>query len=308
MTTMTTMLVTALCFTSGCMLSTHASRPSPLGVARAQSVMEDRLDRPGVVELETVTSVDWEVPRSGLLNLDAPRAKAAHLVDGPEPIKVFFHVLRHPQHGMFIVDSGMENKLRDEPAKAAVRGIVAKYMHREKMVFHATLGDWLAAHPEPLRGVFLTHMHLDHVSGLPDAPPSTAIYVGPNETRSRDSLNGFVAPNIDRALAGKGPVNEWPYSVGSAGLPDGVVDIFGDGSVWAIATPGHTRGATAYLVQTPRGPVLLTGDSCHTRWGWDHDVEPGTFNTDTPGSKVSLAKLRALVARHPGIEVRLGHQ
>ena len=28
MTTMTTMLVTTLCFTSGCMLSTHASRPS----------------------------------------------------------------------------------------------------------------------------------------------------------------------------------------------------------------------------------------------------------------------------------------
>ena len=89
---------------------------------------------------------------------------------------------------------------------------------------------------------------------------------------------------------------------------EGVVDIFGDGSAWALWVPGHTGGSTAYLLRTPRGPVLLTGDACHTRWGWDHSVEPGSFSSDVPRSAESLARLERLVAEHPGVDVRLGHQ
>jgi hypothetical protein len=37
-------------------------------------------------------------------------------------------------------------------------------------------------------------------------------------------------------------------------------------------------------------------------------VEPGTFSGDIEASKKSLAELRSLVARHPKIEVLLGHQ
>jgi N-acyl homoserine lactone hydrolase len=87
-----------------------------------------------------------------------------------------------------------------------------------------------------------------------------------------------------------------------------VVDVFGDQTVWALLVPGHTDGSTAYLVRTPHGPVLLTGDACHTTWGWDHGVEPGSFSSDQKRSRVSLDRLRALVARHPSIEVRVGHQ
>jgi N-acyl homoserine lactone hydrolase len=87
-----------------------------------------------------------------------------------------------------------------------------------------------------------------------------------------------------------------------------VLDIFGDGSLFAILVPSHTAGSVAYLARTPRGPVLLTGDTCHTSWGWDHGVEPGSFSGNRPQNAVSLANLKALVARHPGIEVRLGYQ
>jgi hypothetical protein len=37
-------------------------------------------------------------------------------------------------------------------------------------------------------------------------------------------------------------------------------------------------------------------------------VEPGTFSSDLPRSVESLARMRKLVAEHPGVEVRLGHQ
>jgi hypothetical protein len=54
--------------------------------------------------------------------------------------------------------------------------------------------------------------------------------------------------------------------------------------------------------------VLLTGDACHTAWGWEHGVEPGSFSSDRSRSAASLAALKKLVARHPAIDVRLGHQ
>jgi hypothetical protein len=54
--------------------------------------------------------------------------------------------------------------------------------------------------------------------------------------------------------------------------------------------------------------VLLTGDACHTAWGWEHGVEPGTFSDDQQESAVSLDRLRQLAAKHPTMQVRLGHQ
>jgi glyoxylase-like metal-dependent hydrolase (beta-lactamase superfamily II) len=88
----------------------------------------------------------------------------------------------------------------------------------------------------------------------------------------------------------------------------GVSDVLGDGSLWGIWVPGHTPGSVAFLARTPGGPVLLTGDACHTAWGWKNGVAPGTFSDDVEGSADSLARLEAFVARHPKVEVRLGHQ
>ena len=292
----------------GCALSSHATVASPLGTARSSDELVALLKTPGPIELETIASCDWEVDRSGLINLNHPRAKEAGLEEGPEPIQVFFHVLRHPTEGTFLVDTGVEKALRDDPERAATQGLVAKLLHVERMTFLMPLGDWLAKEPAPPAGVFLTHLHVDHVSGVPDLPATVPLYAGAGETEARRLQNLVVAPNINRALAGKGAIREWPVSADPAKRFAGAVDIFGDGSVWALSVPGHTHGSTAYLVRSTQGPVLLTGDASHTRWGWEHDVEPGTFSDEKPGDAASLAALRAFVAAHPEIEVRFGHQ
>jgi N-acyl homoserine lactone hydrolase len=292
----------------GCTASDHATRPSDLGKASSSDQLIASLAAPGTVKLETVTSANWAVTRAGLINLDHPKAKAAGLTDGDEPIQVFFHVLRHPTKGTFIVDSGVEHAQKASPDTAAVRGIVASYMKTEQMDVPNDLASWLAKESAPLAGVFLTHLHLDHVMGLPDVPRGTAIYAGPGETTPRAFTNFLVKPSIDRALEGHVAIQEWTYAADPAGRVDGLVDIFGDGSAWAIWMPGHTPGNTAYLVNTPEGPVLLTGDTCHTLWGWDNDVEPGTFSGDKAQSALSMAKLKQLAALHPRMDVRVGHQ
>ncbi len=88
----------------------------------------------------------------------------------------------------------------------------------------------------------------------------------------------------------------------------GVVDIFGDGSFYGIHVPGHTRGSMAFLVRTTEGPALITGDACHTAWGWSHSVEPGSFNTDGAMAEKSLQALERLAGNRPRLRVYVGHQ
>ncbi len=54
--------------------------------------------------------------------------------------------------------------------------------------------------------------------------------------------------------------------------------------------------------------MLLTGDACHTRWGWEHTVEPGDYTRDNERNLKNLISMKKLVARHPKIDVRFGHQ
>jgi glyoxylase-like metal-dependent hydrolase (beta-lactamase superfamily II) len=301
-------LAAALALTTGCTASSHATQASTLGRASRASELLAHLEQPGPIEAETVNSTSWAVTRAGLINLDHPKAKEAGLHDGDEPIEVTFHVIRHPRFGTFLIDTGVERALRDAPDQAAIQGLVASELHVEKMKFEKPLGDWLAEHPGPVAGVFFTHLHLDHVSGAPDLPKGTPLYAGPGETKDRAFLNLFTRGSLNRALDGLPPVSEWTFTPDADGRFAGVVDVFGDGSLYALWMPGHTPGSTAYLARTPQGPVLFTGDTSHTAWGWEHDVEPGDFTGDQEGNAQSLAVLRALVKEHPSISVRLGHQ
>ncbi|MCB9610809.1 MAG: MBL fold metallo-hydrolase, partial [Polyangiaceae bacterium] len=57
--------------------SSHAVEPSDLGVTASDDALLADVDQPGPIEFETFVAADWEVPLSGLLNLDAPEARAA---------------------------------------------------------------------------------------------------------------------------------------------------------------------------------------------------------------------------------------
>jgi glyoxylase-like metal-dependent hydrolase (beta-lactamase superfamily II) len=293
---------------AGCTVTGHPVAPADLGTPRAEADLLAVIDRPGPLAVETVVSADWAVDRGGLLDLKSPKARAAGLADGPEPIQINFHAIRHPTRGTFLVDSGVERALRDAPDRAAFRGLAARFMHVDRLVVRRPVGDWLAAEGSPVKGVLLTHLHLDHLTGMPDLPAATPLYAGPGEATSRRFLNLFVRGATDRALDGKGAIRAWPFRRDPHGRFEGVVDVFGDGTLWALLLPGHTPGSTAYLARTPSGPVLLAGDICPTRWGWDHGVAAGSFNGDTEAAQTSLERLRAFAAEHPGMAVRLGHQ
>jgi N-acyl homoserine lactone hydrolase len=293
---------------SGCAATSHATTPAAIGAVRPSSSLEAVVDQPGPITVDTVVSATWEVDRGGLIDLDAPKSKAARLVDAPEPIDLFIHVLHHPERGLYLVDSGVERAFAKDPGNAVISGFLGSMAHVDRLKVRRDMASLLANEHGPVQGVFLTHLHADHVLGLRDVPRSTPIYVGAGDAEDSSFMNVFMRSVYNTALEGKGALREIHFAPDPDGTFRGLLDVFGDGSLWAISVPGHTPGSIALLARTPTGPVLLTGDACHTAWGWQNGVGPGTFSDDVRASADSLSRLQRFVARHPAIDVRLGHQ
>jgi glyoxylase-like metal-dependent hydrolase (beta-lactamase superfamily II) len=293
---------------AGCAVTSHQTQVAQLGVPSSLAALEAVIDQPGPITVQTVTAAEWHVPLSGLINLDDPIARAAGLEERDEPVQIFLHSLRHPSQGMYLVDSGVQADIHGDGS--AIGGLVASVAGIDELKVELDTRAWLKRQAAPLRGVLLTHLHLDHVMGLPDIPPGTPLYAGPGEAQASSFENLFVQGTTDRELEGHAALSEWPFPLianDERGIA-AVLDVFGDGTLWALHVPGHTPGSTAYVARSADGPVLFTGDACHTAWGWQNGVEPGSFSSDQPRSRQSLLALRALVQRHPGMAVRLGHQ
>ncbi len=290
---------------AGCTLSNHpvvTADHLPATVPRASAMVQER----GPIVLESVVSARWAVPASGLINLDHPIAQQAGLTDREIPIVLPVHVLTHPTRGIHIIDTGIT---RDRAAggHGAVKGLVRGHLEDIEPV--EPIGDILARQSAPLAGVLLTHAHIDHVLGLPDIPSDTPVYMGPGELGERGFMHMLTRSTYNALFEGRQPARALRFDdapKSAAGLA--AIDLLGDGSLWALHCPGHTSGSLAFLANTTTGPALFTGDTSHTRWGWENGVEPGTYTSDHQQNAVSLAALKALVAAHPEIRVYVGHE
>jgi N-acyl homoserine lactone hydrolase len=302
-------LIANLFLLSACSLTSHTVSIAEIGKPSTSLEMEKLLSKPGPVSLETIVSIEWHSPLKGLLNLKSPAAVKAGLVDKQEPIEVYLHVLKHPRKGIFFIDSGASEKVLADPAGNGVSWLVRQFIDIDKMKLKRSTASVIASLPgAKVNGVFLTHMHLDHIAGLLDVANDVPIYMGTTEGTAKSLIHAAARSTTDRMLKGKTKLQEWKFTADPEGRFEGIVDVFEDGSVFVLSVPGHTPGSVALLVRTTQGPVLFTGDSSHTRWGWDNGVEPGNFTEDGPRNLQNLLRLKELVKRHPNIDVRLGHQ
>lgn len=292
----------------GCATTTHdATTEQPLPASAATKNWLELASTPGKTSLESIDSASWVVDLSGLLNLEHPRAREAGIEDVLEPIDIYMHVLKHPTRGTYVVDSGVSQSFEPGGDEPPVSGLVSSQMHMDQLKVKTSAAAWLKRNG-PVAGVFLTHLHMDHIMGVPDFPNETPLFAGPQETTHRQAVHMLTRGTTNRMLKGKQALHTWSFSPDPMGIFEGVADVFGDGEVFALHVPGHTTGSTAFLVRTPTGPVLLTGDASHTAWGWEHCVEPGTFNGDGPQSAQSLKQLKRLEEMLPTLRVRPGHQ
>jgi glyoxylase-like metal-dependent hydrolase (beta-lactamase superfamily II) len=83
-------------------------------------------------------------------------------------------------------------------------------------------------------------------------------------------------------------------------------DVFGDGSVVVLRTPGHTPGHSSLLVMLKGvGPVLLSGDLMHFRENYEFNGVP-SFNVDRAATVASLLRVKE-IARNLKATVVIQH-
>lgn len=126
--------------------------------------------------------------------------------------------------------------------------------------------------------IFLTHADIDHVGGIRLFKNAT-VYLSSGEERLikgvRSIRSAFRSPRIRRA-----------YNL----LHDGDIVTIGSDRVRAIATPGHTPGSTAYLLNDA---LLFLGDTCKLRDGCAYAGKHYTMDYETQKASIrKLAKLR----------------
>ena len=283
-------------FSLACTLLRSPGLPQPLPEPQPQSdevLMQS-------VTVTSVTAAKWAVPLEGLVDLSDPAA--AELEAGLYDMEVLVHVIEHPVHGRWLVDSGVS---QGEGERVAGAGLALGSFLKDMEVLTST-AEFLEQ--GPVEGVLLTHAHVDHVLGLNDLPLDTPIWTGPGEGTTRAGQNLLLRPWYRHAFADRS-LNSFDVTQAQAfGPVPAAWDLFGDGSVWVLSTPGHTAGSIAVWARTEQGPVLMTGDTSHTRWGWEHDVTPGTYTEDHVGNAESLAQLRSLAAMDPATQVIFGHE
>ena len=140
--------------------------------------------------------------------------------------------------------------------------------------------------PEQINFVGISHYHGDHVGQVASFPQATLL-IGKGDW---DALND-AKPN-----PGVNPANfaHWISGGGKVEPVSGDKDVFGDGSVIMLNTPGHTPGHHSLLVKLKnKGNVLITGDLAHFRENYDSNGVP-TFNTNRADTLASLDRFKQL--------------
>lgn len=196
------------------------------------------------------------------------------------PVSCF--LIRHG--GEWILwDAGLGDEIAATPAGRTVVGL-----HFRVPV---TLRSQLAAiglTPADIRYVGLSHLHADHAGNAPLFPTATFL-ISPKElawARGTPTPDGVRADSV--AAVARSRIVPTP----------GDFDVFGDGSVRLISTPGHTPGHHSLLVQLrTTGTVLLSGDVAHFRENYDRDLVP-VGNSSRSESIASIGRLKGLAAHY----------
>jgi N-acyl homoserine lactone hydrolase len=142
--------------------------------------------------------------------------------------------------------------------------------------------------PEQIKYIGISHYHGDHVGQAGSFPKSTLL-IGKGDwdvLTSAKPPEGAVAAPFAPWIKGERKVEAVPLDK----------DVFGDGSVIMLYTPGHTPGHHSLLVKLPqKGAVLISGDLAHIRENYETNGVP-IFNTDRAQTLASLDRVKKIVA------------
>jgi len=201
-------------------------------------------------------------------------------------------LIEHPR-GLVLFDTGLHQELQTD------RSRLRKLFKTTVVDFDA--GEELAARlaaagvvPADVDIVVFSHLHFDHAGGTVEVPNARLVVQASEwETGHHPGLVEF------------GLYDPASFDLGhDVEQIAGVHDLFGDGSIVCLPTPGHTRGHQALRVELASGPVVLTGDCVYFERMLDEMKVPD-FGFDKEQQLQSMRELLAL--REAGCRLLYGH-
>lgn len=273
--------------------------------AAAFTNWNDVLSHPQDISLVTLRT--GTIHMDACLNLDPASPKQANCDHTPRDLADLVHWVHHPRFGDFLIDAGFDDSFAKHPPYGNYTEGMALFNRANGVTNSQGPGDDLAAqlarlnvHP---RAVFFTHLHPDHTAGVPALDPQTELIFG------KDEASFLARAAMGSHFAGKTRFSSLDFSAAPRMAPLGAsIDLFGDGSLWAISVPGHTDDDVAFLVNGPH-PVLLTGDACHFEWAFRAGVAPHGWNpAGTARAYQSLAQLQGFARAYPTVRLIYGHE
>lgn len=171
------------------------------------------------------------------------------------------YLIRHAK-GLLLWDTGLPDDLALLPdGRVTANGAIVA---RRTKTLAAQLAG-IGVKPADIVYVAVSHTHGDHVGNIDLFPASTVLIQAAEYdwAMTQPTKPAFAATQTIEKLSGDR-------------------DVFGDGSVVILSTPGHTPGHQSLLVLLPKtGALLLTGDAVHFRDNWEQRRVPSlNFNRD----------------------------
>jgi glyoxylase-like metal-dependent hydrolase (beta-lactamase superfamily II) len=219
------------------------------------------------------------------------------------------YAVEHPGAGLMLIDTGFHASLAVDP-KANMGPVLGR-------VFHPRMGpddgmpDQLRARgldPSEVAVVVMTHLHVDHASGVSQFPGATFIVSGREwhaASKEKGLTGGYVRRQFDHAF-------DWRTldfdgdDVSSFASFARTLDLFGDGSVRLAYTPGHTLGHMSVVLRTRAGEFLVAADAAYTMRTLRESVMPYGAH-DEHEFRRSLREVQRYVEQTPSATVSVGH-
>jgi glyoxylase-like metal-dependent hydrolase (beta-lactamase superfamily II) len=185
--------------------------------------------------------------------------------------------LMHHTQGWLLWDTGVTDAIADKPNGQAPSDPRAIHWYRPKTL--AAELDAVSVKPSDVKYLAISHTHPDHVGNVEMFPQAMLL--------------------VQKAEY------EWPNPLGvgrfkpehPVKMLEGDHDVFGDGSVTILATPGHTPGHQSLLVKLPKtGAIVLSGDAVHFQSNWDNRRVP-SINTDQESTATSMERIAGLMEK-----------
>lgn len=229
----------------------------------------------------------------------------------PRPINVY--VIEH-ERGLVLFDTGQDRRSVTDPSyfPSGLTGFIYARLARFEIAPEETLAARLAALGHDItevRTVVLSHLHQDHIGGLPELGQAEVLVSAQEWAQLGDpraAMRGFLVDHID--LPGLTWTAVEPTEVDDPGIAPftSAHDLFGDGSLVLLPTPGHTAGSLSLLVRgAGMPPLLLVGDITYDHRLLAEERIPGVGEPRELRRTVRM--INGLRERHPDLVILAAH-